>query len=368
MESNSSRSTIFAHSLGPLTPSHSLWPTSPAAAAHLQLPKAIISGPAAAMAKLESVYDDLEAVICGEVLMSASDADRRNALSDLQSIADLSDKQAFLLRARASVHVWLAHSCSHLMSSVVSHLSGLICSLQVESHSAQSISLPQCAMQQRGAVVSLHHGFQSGGCEVTSQLRVAAEFRHSSQRPGTTTERLSIGVDIEWQIQPLDVAAGPPAVGALSLPAFLVVSNGDPSETDQVPDLEQLSRLQGMFQCVEVPAFEFLGFLLALAMAPDLKAHPGVTSFPSKPCPGRTSSSMDCYQMPAGITGGNSDTVADSGSVHNGSRYQQTGRKSADISVTCQTARQTNGQTDEADRQTAAASAPAFTVKARRQP
>lgn len=39
MESNSSRTTIFAHSLGPLTPSQSLWPTSPVSAAHLQLPK-----------------------------------------------------------------------------------------------------------------------------------------------------------------------------------------------------------------------------------------------------------------------------------------------------------------------------------------
>lgn len=68
---------------------------------------------------------------------------------------------------------------------------------RVESHSAQSISLPQCAMRQSAAVVSLHHGFQTHDSDVTAQLRVTADFRHCSQRPGTTTERLSIGVDIE---------------------------------------------------------------------------------------------------------------------------------------------------------------------------
>lgn len=87
-----------------------------------------------------------------------------------------------------------------------------ICCDRVESHSAQSISLPQCAMKQSSAVVSLHHGFRTQDCDVTAQLRVAADFRHASQRPGATTERLSIGVDIEVCLLPSYAFSNSPTV------------------------------------------------------------------------------------------------------------------------------------------------------------
>lgn len=304
MESNSSRSTIFAHSIGALTPNLCSWPTSPAAP-HYQQPKAILPEPAAAMAKLEGVYDELEAVICGEALMAASDSERSHALSHLQSVADLSDKQVYNLRARASLHTWLAQSGSHLSSSLVQHLSDLTHSLQVESHSNQSIGLPQCRMGQRGSVISLHHGFQTGPSEVTVQLRVSTDFRHSSQRPGTTSEQLSLGVDVEWQIQGLDDTAGPPAVGALSLPSFLIIGNGGCMNSNQAPDLEQLSRLQGMFQCSGLSPADFLGFLLALALAPDPVTCPGASA---QSCSQRVAS-MDCsYRLPGEGPAGSSSS------------------------------------------------------------
>lgn len=304
MESNSSRSTIFTHNMGALTPNLCSWPTSPAAP-HYQQTKAIMPEPVAAMAKLEGVYDDLEAVICGEALLAASDSERSHALSHLQSVADLSDKQVFHLRARAALHTWLAQSCSHLSPSLVQHLSDLTHSLQVESHSNQSIGLPQCRMGQRGSVISLHHGFQTGPSEVTVQLRVSTDFRHSSQRPGTTSEQLSLGVDVEWQIQGLDDSAGPPAVGALSLPSFLIVGSGGCIKSNQAPDLEQLSRLQGMFQCSGLSPTDFLGFLLALALAPDPVPCPGASA---QPCSERAAS-MDCsYRLPGGGPTGSSSS------------------------------------------------------------
>lgn len=120
----------------------------------------------------------------------------------------------------------------------------------------------------------------------------------------------------------------------------------------QTPDLEQLSRLQGLFQCEGVPPLEFVEFLMALAIAPDLKGHPGATSTPSKSfSPGRASS-MDCsYQPPAGTT----DAAADSGSVHNGSWYQPPVKEALLASKTSHT----GGQMHEADHQPAAAAASA---------
>lgn len=52
-----------------------------------------------------------------------------------QAIGKLNDNQAFLLTARASVHEWLAESCSHMSPQAVSHLRDLTCSLQC-AHSA----------------------------------------------------------------------------------------------------------------------------------------------------------------------------------------------------------------------------------------
>ena len=68
---------------------------------------------------------------------------------------------------------------------------------RVEAHDSQSISMQQCAMKQRGAAYSLGHAFQAAGCEVTSQLRVSVDFRHTRAPSMEPADRLSIGMDIE---------------------------------------------------------------------------------------------------------------------------------------------------------------------------
>lgn len=52
-------------------------------------------------------------------------------------------------------------------------------------------------MKQRGAAYSLGHAFQAAGCEVTAQLRVSADFRHTRAPAVEPADRLSVGIDIE---------------------------------------------------------------------------------------------------------------------------------------------------------------------------
>lgn len=104
------------------------------------------------------------------------------------------ERPARSLDVKAKAAAQVSAAGSGLKAGVSSRV-GWLC--RVEAHDSQSISMQQCAMKQRGAAYSLGHAFQAAGCEVTSQLRVSVDFRHTRAPSMEPADRLSIGMDIE---------------------------------------------------------------------------------------------------------------------------------------------------------------------------
>jgi hypothetical protein len=234
-----------------------------------------------ALQLLESAHDTMELMHMTDGLLAVPPGgDRAAAAQSLEAIATLACAQAFQLEARQAVDSWLAGACSDMPTAEAERLRELAARLQVGAHGAAAVDMtPQGggAMQHRHAVVSFHHALHSpdfrGADGVTSPTWVTAELRCTADFKSTCqpqlVETLRIGIDVEWQAQPLGPPGGRhPTVGAKSMPAFLVSQAGGEAPRCQDPDADQLRRLQALLGLGRLPPRTFLSFLLLVTLGP----------------------------------------------------------------------------------------------------